>query len=300
MANDAIDFVIPFLNPESTTWQQEFEKYKNQAGIKGANRFRDWGTMKYVLRGIEANCPWVRKTHLILFDESMVPEWLNVKSPKLHIVYHRDYIPSQFLPTFSSSVIEMFIHRIPDLANNFIYSCDDMLILKPLPNDYFFKNNRPVSPLSTIQHNYLNEIDDWCKIENNNYRLESRLLGSVMRCNHPHFQIPLTKTFVMFVWSLLERDFINGLSYSKFRNKHENQIWIFDDLQRLLKHAITDVNIFNNAKYYWCSNGDFSCFAGKNIVCFNDTDYVENYPVVKRKFINYMESVLTHKSTFEL
>ena len=300
MANNVIDFVIPFLNPESTSWQAEFSRYKEQTGIKGANRFRDCGTMKYVLRGIESNCPWVNKVHIILFDESMVPDWLNTHSSKLHIVYHRDYIPSQFLPTFSSSVLEMFIHRIPGLANNFIYSCDDMLILKPLSNDYFFKDNRPVSPLGTLQPGYLNEIDDWCKIENNNYRLESKLIGKVVRCDHPHYQIPLTKTFIMFIWSIFEKEFMEGLSHSKFRNKYENQIWIFDDLQRLIKHAITDINIFSNAKYYWCNNGDFSCFSGKNIVCFNDTDYVTNYSEVKKQFINYMEHVLPVKSSFEL
>lgn len=298
--NDAIDFVIPFLNPESSTWRTAFNHYKDQDGVKGFNRFRDWGTMKYVLRGIEANCPWFRKVHIILFDETMIPGWLNTNSPKLHIVFHRDYIPDQFRPTFSSSVIEMFIHKITGLANNFIYSCDDMLILKPLPDDYFFKNNKPVSPLNDIRHDYLNEIDDWCKIENNNYRLESKLLGGIMRCNHPHYQIPLSKTFMMFIWSLFEQEFIEGLSHSKFRNKYENQIWIFDDLQRLLNYAITDIDIFSNAKYYWCNDGDFSCLTGKNIVCFNDTDYVTNYNEVKLKFIEYMERELPFKSSFEL
>ena len=300
MTNSAIDIVIPFLNPESKSWQAEFAKYKEQEGIKGANRFRDWGTMRYVLRGIETNCPWVNKVHLILFDESMVPNWLNTANPKLHICYHRDYIPKQFLPTFSSSVIEMFIHRIPSLAENFIYSCDDMLFVKPIPNDYFFKNNKPVSPLKSISASYNAEIDDWCKIENNNYRLEAKLLGKLQHCDHPHFQIPFNKTFIEFVWYKLESDFIKGLSHSKMRNKYENQIWIFDDLQRLTNHAITDINIFKNAKIYQGNNsGNFSEFKGKNIVCFNDIDSQRNYETVKKKFIQYMESVLPKKSSFE-
>lgn len=300
MTNSAIDIVIPFLNPESKTWQAEFAKYKAQLGLKTANRFRDWGTMKYVLRGIETNCPWVNKVHLILFDESMIPNWLNTLNPKLHICYHRDYIPEQFLPTFSSSVIEMFIHRIPGLAENFIYSCDDMLFVKPIPEDYFFKNNKPVSPLKSIASSYRIETDDWCRIENNNYRLEAKLLGKLQRCDHPHFQIPFNKTFIEFVWYKCESDFIKGLSHSKMRNKYENQIWIFDDLQRLTKHAITNINIFNNAKIYQGNNtGNFSAFNNKNIVCFNDTDNQKNYELVKKKFIQYMESVLPNKSSFE-
>lgn len=299
MANDKIDIVIPFLNPESKSWQAEFAKYKEQEGIKGANRFRDWGTMRYVLRGIETNCPWINKVHLVLFDESMVPDWLDTSNPKLHVCYHRDYIPEKYLPTFSSSVIEMFIHKIPGLEDNFIYSCDDMLFVKPIPENYFFKNNKPVSPLGRVWNNYIQEIDDWCKIENNNYRLEAKLLGSLRRCDHPHFQIPFNKTFIEFIWYKLGKEFEAGLSHSKMRNKHENQIWIFDDLQRLCGHAITNINIFANAKYYWCNNSDFSCFNGKNIICFNDVDYIKNYEELKKNFIKYMNTILPNKSSFE-
>lgn len=298
--NDKIDIVIPFLNPESKSWQKEFEKYKNQIGLKTANRFRDWGTMKYVLRGIETNCPWINKVHLILFDESIVPDWLDTTNPKLHICYHHDYIPEKYLPTFSSSVIEMFIHKIPGLENNFIYSCDDMLFVKPIPEDYFFKNNKPVSPIKKLFNSYQPEFDDWCKIENNNYRLEEKLLGKLVRCDHPHFQIPFNKNFIEFIWTKLKSDFENGLSHSKMRNKYENQIWIFDDLQRLTGNAITNIDIFKNAKIYQGNNtGDFSAFRDKNIVCFNDVDNQQNYELVKKNFIQYMESVLPKKSSFE-
>ena len=300
MANNPIDFVIPFLNPESDSWLAAFNTYRSQAGLKGANRFRDWGTMRYVLRGIASNCPWFNRIHLVLFDESMIPSWLNTNHPKLNIVLHKDYIPAEFLPTFSSSVIEMFIHNIAGLSENFVYSCDDMLILEPLSNDYFFIDNHPVSPLGKTFDTYLEETDDWCKIENNNYRLEANLIGQLIRCNHPHFQIPFNKSFIQWVWTKLHTEFMRGLRHSKFRNKYENQIWIFDDLQRLMKHAITDRNIFNRAQYYYCSNGDFSAFQGKNIICFNDTDYVTNYEYVKEKFEEYMNNVLPAKSEFEI
>lgn len=299
MANDKIDIVIPFLNPESKSWQKEYEKYKNEAGLKSANRFRDWGTMRYVLRGIETNCPWINKVHLILFDESMVPDWLNTNNSKLHICYHRDYIPQKYLPTFSSSVIEMFVHKIPGLAENFIYSCDDMLFVKPIPADYFFKNNKPVSPLRIVSEGYQKIQEEWNHIENNNIRIIDKILGKKYNCYHPHFQIAFNKSFIEFIWYKCEQEFLNGLSHSKFRNRYENQIWLFDDLQKLTNHAITNDNIFKNAKYISISNGNFDSFKNKNIVCFNDVDAQKNYEVVKKKFINYMNSVLPKKSSFE-
>lgn len=297
--NDKIDIVIPFLNPASKSWQAEYEKYKSQAGLKSPNRFRDWGTMRYVLRGIEINCPWINKVHLILFDESMVPEWLDTTNPKLHICYHRDYIPEKYLPTFSSSVIEMFVHKIPGLTENFIYSCDDMLFTKPIPEDYFFKDNKPVSPLKIISNSFQRVTEEWYEIENNNIKISEKLFGKKFNCNHPHFQIPFNKSFIEFIWYKCEKEFSAGLSWSKFRNKHENQIWVFDDAQRISKHAITNLNIFSNAKLISISNGNFEGFNGKNIVCFNDVDAQRNYEEVKKKFINYMESVLPKKSSFE-
>ena len=300
MANKAIDIVVPFLNPASASWQAEYAKYANQIGMKAANRFRDWGTMRYWLRGVEQNCPWVNKIHMILFDESMIPDWLNVNHDKLHIVFHRDYIPSKYLPTFSSSVIEMFIPWIPGLAEQFIYSCDDMLFTKSIPENMFFDNGQPVSPLLKVGHSYQNIVEDWNCIENNNIRLIEKLLGGVYNCHHPHFQIAFKKSFMQFIWSELGKDFEAGLSHSKFRNKYENQIWIFDDLQRLLGIAITNRNIFGNAKYNSINNGDFSMFAGKQIVCFNDVDAQKNYEYVLAQFNKYMDSVLPTKSGFEL
>jgi hypothetical protein len=63
-------------------------------------RFRDWGTLRYLFRGIAENMPFVRKVHLVVSHESQVPEWVNRE--EVHIVLHKDIIPAEFLPTFNS------------------------------------------------------------------------------------------------------------------------------------------------------------------------------------------------------
>ena len=35
--------------------------------------------------------------------------------PKLKLVSHKDYIPAEYLPTFNSNVIELWLHKIPEL-----------------------------------------------------------------------------------------------------------------------------------------------------------------------------------------
>ncbi len=57
---------------------------------------------------------------------------------KINVVKHTDYIPAEFLPTFNSNVIEMNLHRLKDLSENFVLFNDDMLFLKRTTPDYFF------------------------------------------------------------------------------------------------------------------------------------------------------------------
>ena len=56
--------------------------------------------------------PFVRNVHLVVSGKTQVPEWA---SDRLKVVTHRDIIPEEFLPTFNSTTIEMFLHRIPEL-----------------------------------------------------------------------------------------------------------------------------------------------------------------------------------------
>jgi hypothetical protein len=87
--------------------------------------------------------PWVRIIHILLASESQVQPWME-RDPKLHIVFHRDFIPAEYRPCFSSPCIEMFLHLIPELSDRCIYANDDMFPLSPLqPWDFFTREGRP-------------------------------------------------------------------------------------------------------------------------------------------------------------
>ena len=101
--NNAIDFVIPWVDGSDPAWIKEKQLYSNNIQKEDDGReirFRDWGTLKYWFRGVERYAPWVRKIHFVTWGH--LPEWLNTNTPKLHIVNHRDYIPAEYLPTFNS------------------------------------------------------------------------------------------------------------------------------------------------------------------------------------------------------
>lgn len=69
-----------------------------------------------------------------------MPEWLNTECPKLRIVRHEEYIPSEYLPTFNSNVIELNLHRILDLSERFINFNDDMFVIGETQKSDFFEN----------------------------------------------------------------------------------------------------------------------------------------------------------------
>lgn len=131
-----IDLVLPWVDGSDPEWLAEKAAYSGAQGDARSNRYRDWGNLQYVFRGIEKFLPWVRTVHFVTWGH--LPPWLNPDCPRLHVVTHRDYIPEAYLPSFSSHPIELNLHRIEGLAEHFIYTNDDIFFLRPQsPGDYF-------------------------------------------------------------------------------------------------------------------------------------------------------------------
>ena len=139
----AIDLVIPWVDGGDPAWLAEKACYApDETADDRAQRYRSWDTLRYLFRGIEKNLPWVRTVHFVTWGH--LPPWLDLACEKLRIVRHGDYIPAEYLPTFSSHVIELNLHRIPGLSERFIYANDDTFFLRPLAPDFFFKDGLPV------------------------------------------------------------------------------------------------------------------------------------------------------------
>ncbi|MCV3314525.1 stealth family protein [Pediococcus ethanolidurans] len=139
-----IDFVITWVDDTDSKWQEERRKYTPKNKLSSDNRsarFRDLGTLKYVFRSIDKYAPWVNKVFLV--TEGHLPKWLNKESPKLVTVRHDEFIPKKYLPTFNSNTIELNIHRIKDLSDNFVLFNDDMILNGLLKPSDFFEHDLP-------------------------------------------------------------------------------------------------------------------------------------------------------------
>lgn len=141
--NSKIDFVIAWVDGSDPNWLEEKRRYDRTSSIQDDRevRFRDWDLLRYWFRGVETNAPWVNKIYFVTWGH--VPGWLNTAHPKLQIVNHKDYIPEPYLPTFNSHTIELNLHRIPGLSEQFVYFNDDMYLLNSLKPEDFFQEGKP-------------------------------------------------------------------------------------------------------------------------------------------------------------
>ena len=137
-----IDLVIAYVNNKDQVWRDAFVKYcqKNNAREKIVemlgSRYGGINFLYYHLKLANKNMPWINNIYLLLSnEEQVIPSTL---PPNVKIVLHKDFIWREYLPTFNSCTIEMFLWNIPNLSEHFIYANDDMLPTKPMqPSDFF-------------------------------------------------------------------------------------------------------------------------------------------------------------------
>lgn len=255
-----IDFILPWVDGNDPKWRSELIKYDNSnTFMNSEDRYRDWGNLKYVFRGIERFTPWVRKIHFITCGH--LPEWINLNHTQLNVVKHEDIIPREYLPVFNIFPIETRLHLIKGLSEKFVYFNDDFFILKKIKKTEFFRNNLPVDyAISDIMHQGVishviqNNIDIINKYHNRhigpkkdkrsiiskskskwyNFGYGRDLINNVLLLywntftgfkTHHHPQPFLRKTFLD-LWDL-EKERLERVLNSKFRNSDDLSQYLF-------------------------------------------------------------------------
>jgi hypothetical protein len=122
-----------------------------------------------------------------------VPPWLDVADPRISVVDHSEILPPEALPTFNSHAIESALHKVPGLAEHFVYLNDDFFLGRPLgPETFFSPAGQPAvwfSPASV-------GLDDspgaapYLKAARNNRRLLREAFGAVVTDNLAHAPYP--------------------------------------------------------------------------------------------------------------
>lgn len=254
-----IDFVIMWVDGNDPKWQQEKMKYSIDNNADGSiYRYRDFGLLKYWFRGVEKFAPWVNNVYFITWGH--VPEWLNTCNPKIKIVKHSDYIPTEYLPTFSANTIENNLHRIEGLSENFVLLNDDFYLINHTTEQDFFKDGKPMDtvalnvqcPQKSLISRYfgindtaiVNEYFDfrlslkdnfwkWFSLKNGKPMLRTIILKSCPRFPgfwQHHLASSFCKATFKEVWDR-EYEVLHQTSLHKFRESTDVNQWLFKDWQ---------------------------------------------------------------------
>ena len=155
MKNIKIDLVYLWVNGNDEEWKKKKDFWAEKLGLindKEINndcRFIDNEELKFSLRSAEMYAPWINKIFIV--TDNQIPEWLDTSNPKIKIVDHKNIMPKEVLPIFCSRAIEMFIDKIPDLSEHFLYANDDMFFTAPVKKSYFFNSDgNPIINMRTV------------------------------------------------------------------------------------------------------------------------------------------------------
>ena len=265
-----IDYVFPYVDCDDPSWIEEYNKYapkkktvENRWAVD-MSRFRANDLLKYTFRSIEKNMPFIRKIHFIVMSESQIPSWLDRE--KVHVVFHKDFIPEEYLPTFNSNTIESFLSNIPGISDRFIYGNDDLFITSKCEEKDFFSGNVPKYTME--KRKYIPtapgdglRYDDKKLITGK----DDKTVYEVQHICMPYVMDTLKEVYEKY------KDRIEK-SIGKFRERGQYNQWIYSIYQALnkkfinkgIKHLSTEIRPSLRGKYLV----DWSRFKA---ICLNDS-----------------------------
>lgn len=328
-----IDFVVTWVDMNDPKWQQDFAKHSgkidNTRNEVTVARFRDYGFLKYWFRGIEKFAPWVRKIHFVTCGQH--PDWLDINHPKIALVNHEDYIPKQYLPCYNSNLIEIYMHKIPDLTEHFVYFNDDFFIINHLTQKRFFTDGLP-NDIAAFRLNM--GLSLWNKCLRNNIRLINKRFNKkeVLARDHdkwfteaygdkvrltrllkfydkfitlrtPHNAQPYLKKTFEEVWEYAGEE-LTEMSLNRFRSPKDYTLELFKTWQ-ICRSNFAAYNTYNDTKMFpllFKSKQAIKAIREQSylLVCINDNEHIRNFEQIMKGLNASFESILPEKSGFEL
>lgn len=323
-----VDLVLPWVDGADPAWRKEKAAWTDCGGDDRVNRYRDWDNLQYVFRGIEKNLPWIRKVHFVTWGH--LPEWLNTECPRLHIVSHRDYIPETYLPVFSSHPIELNLHRIEGLAEQFIYTNDDIFFLQPQSREAYFREGIPVDRgvQNVLQFRRADGIDHVVANDlgciNRNFDKRTCMKENLSKWFSPRYGIGGLKNLYLLAFRNFT-GFEDPHMPCAYRKETFRQVWqrepeLLDRTCHSRIRSDSDVNQWL-MRYWQLASGNFvpgkregkslfsigqedgaireAVLGGKCVVCLSDDDPELDFRREKAFLRDLLEAALPEKSMFE-
>ncbi|QIS06172.1 exopolysaccharide phosphotransferase [Nocardia brasiliensis] len=196
-------------------------------------RIRQIDELKYALRSVYKNAPWIRR--IFIATDSTVPQWLTTH-PKVTIVRALDHFSdTSGLPVFNSHAVECQLQHIEGLSEHFLYSNDDMFFARPVRPSMFFTAggvSRFIEADTRIGPGRNNErrsgFENAARV---NRELLANRFGHVITRHLEHTPVPLRRSVLLEMEAEFADDFARTRT-SRFR-------------------AATDISVTNSLYHYY-------------------------------------------------
>ena len=227
-----IDAVILWVNGNDDKHKIKISNYvdnKSEISLtKFRTRFDQVNEIKFTIDSILKFAPYIENIHIITDEQT--PEFLekidnNDYYKKVSIVDHKVVFKDfeQFLPTFNCRPIETCMHRIPGLAEHFIYFNDDFFLIKHTKPTDFFRNGLPVLRGKWLKFDKDIFYKKFKKIKVGHKKAQQKaaqLIGLEKYYNFKHTPHPLRKSTFKTYFNNNPNIFIENIKY-KFRNENQ-------------------------------------------------------------------------------
>ena len=331
--SSGIDFVVTWVNGSDPAWRAERNTFVSDGRFGGAEaRFRDWGLLRYWFRSVERFAPWVDKVHFVTWGH--LPSWLNLEHPKIRIVNHRDFIPQEYLPTFNSNAIELNLHRIPGLSEQFVYFNDDVFLLNRTEPRFFFREgiprdffclDAPKFASCTLSHTVGEDIaviNDFFTAEEVYAKNRLRMFSPVLGFTRIRRNFAMRRLFRRFI-----PGFENRHTFLAFRKKTFADVWsaVGERLEATCRNRFRGrLDMSDWLMRYWqIAKGDYFCgnpgvcrcaylssanaskwadcivTRGYTAICVNDNSLLGDFNAVREKIAASFAAVFPDRCSFE-
>ncbi len=269
-----IDIVFSWVDGSDIEFQRararRMRSYVVGEGDDHAARFRQIDELQYALRSVYMFAPWVR--HIFVVTDSPRPTWL-AEHPRVTVVRSEQiFADPSVLPTHNSQAVESQLHRIPGLAEHFLYSNDDMFFGREVTPDLFFSPGGVTKFIEAETRIGLGSSNAARSGFENAARVNRALLekrfGAIIARHLEHAAVPLRKS----VLEELEREFA-------------------DDFARTAASAFrtqTDISVTNSLYHY------YALLTGRAVT--QDRARVKYVDTTTRAGLALMDSLLDKRS----
>lgn len=144
-----IDLVYTWVDGSDEEWMKIRRQFQpTQKNIPDDSllecRWRDFDELRLSVESVQRFAPWIRTIWII--SDFQRPYWYDEKNPgNIKFIDHPQLFQEyeEHLPTFNSHAIESHLHRIPGLAEHFIYANDDTFFGNDVyPLDFFTSDGK--------------------------------------------------------------------------------------------------------------------------------------------------------------